>query len=226
MATVFTFEDQFSTIHPPHRRNNRVMCPSFRKQTELARVTNIVPKRGLGYLLSEKAVKIQELKNLTEPGIEAMGGGGQMRYYLGDPGAEKKPEPYDKRTIEFREHESTLNQHRVHRWIEFCVHLVEFADDVEDDVLIPFLRMHIDETPEQYPLNHLLGKLGMPYLAHWYPLHMARREEEEKKKIERNMVLKREGKKVFDKAVVWRIFPGMTNQRDEEEDEAEATEVG
>jgi hypothetical protein len=73
MATVFTFEDQFSTIHPPHRRNNRVMCPSFRKQTELARVTNIVPKRGLEYLLSEKAVKIQELKNLTEPGIEAMG---------------------------------------------------------------------------------------------------------------------------------------------------------
>lgn len=156
-------------------------------------------------------MKIQELKNLTEPGIEAMGGGGKMRYYLGDPGAEKKPELYHKRTIEFREHESTLNKHRVHRWIEFCVHLVEFADDVEDDVLIPFLRKHFDETPEQNPLNHLLGKLGMPYLAHWYPLHMARREEEEKKKIERNKVLKREGK-VFDEAVVWRIFPGMTNQ--------------
>jgi hypothetical protein len=41
----------------------------------------------------------------------------------------------------------------------------------------------------------------MPYLAHWYALHIPRREEEGKK-IERNKVLKREGKKVFDEAVV------------------------
>jgi hypothetical protein len=181
-----------SIIHPYHRRNNRRMCPSFRKESALAKLTNLVPKRGLEYLLSKKAGKIRALKELMEPGPEALRGGGKVRYHLGDPGAERKPEQYVKQTIEFREHEGTLNQYTIHCWPEFCVHLIEFADDVENDVLIPFFRKHIEKTPEQYPLSHLLGKVGMPYLAYWYPLHIARREEDEEAKLEKNKVVKKE----------------------------------
>jgi hypothetical protein len=62
-----------------------------------------------------------------------------------------------------------LNKDAVRSWIAFCIHLVELADDVTHDVLHPFLRKHIEEMPEQYPLAEVLIKLGMPYLAKWYP---------------------------------------------------------
>lgn len=98
----------------------------------------------------------------------------------------------------------------MHSQIEFCVHLVEFADDVTDDVLHPFLRKHIEETPEQYPLEKVLCKLSRPYLSKWYPRQIVRREEREKKTLEWNRGRVKEGKKVYDESLVGLIWPGTS----------------
>jgi hypothetical protein len=124
------------------------MAPSFRQHSYLAR-TGVFrdPKKGLEYLLPEKAKNIETLHTLTQPGNIAIRGGGKLACHLGDVGATQDIlYTHVRRTIEFRAHESTLNPDAVQSWIEFCVQLVEFAYDVQDDVLHPFLRKHVEET--------------------------------------------------------------------------------
>jgi len=184
------------------------MAPNFRKNSVLSeKVFN--PRKSLDTLLSNSANTIRKLNDLSEPvGNTTYKGGNKLAYYIGDVSTEMSLEcAYSKRTVEFREHASTLNKHAVQSWIEFCVRLVEFADDVSEDFLYPFLRQHIEETPEQYSLSRMLCKLGMPELAEWYPLEIARREAQETKTLEWNQQRAKEGKPVYDESDLWLILP-------------------
>jgi hypothetical protein len=188
------------------------MAPNFRENSYLSDNGFHDPRKGLDLLLSDKANSVPELKRWSHAGHIGLRGGSKLAYYLGDVACVwDADDDLAKRTIEFREHESTLNKHAVISWIELCVRLVEFADDVTEDLLFPFLRQHIEETPEQYQLGQLLCKLGLPELAKWYPLQITRREAQEKLTLEWNLQRVKEGKRFHGEAELWYIRPSMTD---------------
>ncbi|KAE9376848.1 hypothetical protein N431DRAFT_501630 [Stipitochalara longipes BDJ] len=166
MALLYTFEQQIDMMHPLHRCNNLAMCPSFRVNSNLAKHLRVNGdhSRGLEILLSDGLKSFNLLKHLTQPDISESS---KMRYYLGDPCAllDKDNPEGEKRTIEFRQHKSTLNSLAVVEWVEFCIRLVEFADDVPIELLNPWLRAHIVETPTEYSLFQVTCKIGTPEMA-------------------------------------------------------------
>jgi hypothetical protein len=189
MATLYTFEPQLDTIHPFHRRNNAAQCASFTESTNLAKHPRVKgdPRKGLEPLLSDDLKTFDRLKELTEPVItDEFSDAAKMRYHLGDPWAllEKKNDEGQKRTNEFRQHKSTLNCEAVVEWIEFCVCLIESADDVSPEQLYPWLRDHIGETAEQYSLTQVALRLGLPrwlFCFHGGLKRMEQRKREERR---------------------------------------------
>ncbi|KAH6669360.1 hypothetical protein B0J14DRAFT_657450 [Halenospora varia] len=71
-----------------------------------------------------------------------------------------EPEKKNKKTIEFKQHESTLDAERVSNWIRFCVGVCEFADTVELKKLMPFLERHVDRV-ERFGIGQVIAALGM-----------------------------------------------------------------
>lgn len=71
-----------------------------------------------------------------------------------------EPEKKNKKTIEFKQHESTLGAERVSNWIRFCVGACEFADTVELKKLMPFLERHVDGV-EGFGIGQVIAALGM-----------------------------------------------------------------
>jgi hypothetical protein len=187
MATLYTFEPQLDTIHPFHRRNNSAQCASFRDSTNLAKHPRVKgdPRKELELLLSDDLKTFNRLKELTAPVItDEFSDAAKTRYHLGDPCAllEKDNDEGQKRTIEFRQHKSTLNCEAVVEWIEFCVRLVEFADDVSPEQLYPWLRDHISETAEQYSLTQVAFKIGTSKIAFLLPRRIEKDGAEEERR--------------------------------------------
>jgi hypothetical protein len=206
IATLYTFEPQLDTIHPFHRRNNLAQCASFRESTNLAKHPRVKgdPREGLEFLLSDDLKTFDQLKGLTEPVIaNEFSDAAKMRYHLGDPCAllEKDNDEGLKRTIEFRQYESTLNYETVAEWIEFCVRLVEFADDASPGLLYPWLRAHIGETAEQYTLTQVALKIGSLKMAYLLPMRIEKDAKEEKRRREMG----------WNDAVCYSINQGMTD---------------
>ena len=166
MALLYTFEPQIDTIHPLHRRNN-LTCPSFRERSMLARhpQVNGNSSNGLELILSKRVKSFERLKGLAEPDSTKSS---KIRYYLGDPCAliDKDSPLAENRTVEFRQHKSTINGEVVAEWIEFCVRLVAFVDDASPEELYPWLRAHIGETPEKYSLMQVRTEIGISSMDH------------------------------------------------------------
>jgi hypothetical protein len=131
---------------------------------------------GLERLLKAESVAEIIYLSRTHDRTASASGGWKIAYHLGD--VEYRLDgsgngSHKKRTIEFRQHRSTLDFDAVENWVRFCVLLVNFADVVDDGVLEGWLRRHIGDVPAEYPLARVLEKMGMPWLAYWYPLKIA-----------------------------------------------------
>jgi hypothetical protein len=75
------------------------------------------------------------------------------------------------RTVEFRQHEMTLDPERVGYWISTCRGLVSaaiHADKGDKDGFHAFLRQHIDHTPAQFTLPDLLSRFDLGPQAEFY----------------------------------------------------------
>ncbi len=176
LATIWTFEPQIETIHPKYRVQNLDFCPSFRADSELARNNTLAGKldirAGLEDILS--ASSLAELEDLSYASEKAMAGGGRLAYHLGDISGSFPASNLYKRTIEFRQHKGTLDFEELELWIKFCVLLLQFADSVDQKILFPFLRAHVEQSVEKYPLERVLKRLGMIWLAYTYPKKIAK----------------------------------------------------
>jgi hypothetical protein len=71
-----------------------------------------------------------------------------------------------KRTIEFHQHEGTLNTRQIENWIRVCVGLVEFSRKTDPGYLISFLRSVVDN--EEYTIEDLLLDIGLSQQAKFY----------------------------------------------------------
>lgn len=113
-----------------------------------------------------RAEEISKLVDLTSRG-KAYHVGTRMAYDL-DNLIQRLDSNYKaKMTIEFRQHEGTLDSERVAHWVNVCVGLVEFADTVDSDLLESFLHRHIDDN-EEYNVIDLLRAIAQPAAADFY----------------------------------------------------------
>jgi hypothetical protein len=70
-----------------------------------------------------------------------------------------------KKTVEFRQHEGTVDDEKVENCIRFCVGVVEAACRAEFDFLETLSKKYIDDTPEDTAIGEVLEVLGMEDIA-------------------------------------------------------------
>jgi hypothetical protein len=178
MAIFFVFEPQFDLLHPEHRRNNR-WCVPLRGSSRLAlRMMENNIDLGNGTDEIYKTTSINQL-------IKLMGAhdnsGHKMRVnihnllepYVDGDGTLHQRHNEAKRTIEFRQHEGTLDAEAIYFWTKTCVNFVEFAQEVSTPKLRAWLRWTIDQKAEEYPAAAVLYAMKIPTCALYYERKLA-----------------------------------------------------
>lgn len=154
LATLWTFEPAIETIHPPWRKDN-IFCGSFRdsilnlgiKDTAKEKIDFFLEKSDVFDDLWESFLDERDAYNF-----------GNLNNHPQDP----------KKTIEFRQHESTLDPDRVYHWTKLCVGLVNFAHNTSLDSLRSFLVLHMDDPPEEFTVVKVLTAIGLPPQSLFY----------------------------------------------------------
>lgn len=88
--------------------------------------------------------------------------------YLVDPQPGTIGEKGSKKTIEFRQHEGTIDPTRVTNWVRFCVGLMELADTCVPQYLRKFLNRNIDDRLHIMNMGMICSALGMYEIAEYY----------------------------------------------------------
>ncbi|TEY75123.1 hypothetical protein BOTCAL_0065g00250 [Botryotinia calthae] len=166
---LWTTEKWIETIHPPHRRNNS-FCQSFHRCSNLGRE------------IGEKSLKDPEGEVLdwiltrTPPTVRGfldticMHSGAynfvnlQPSHNVGS----------IKRTIEFRQHEATLDTERITQWIRVCVGLVKASAVADPAVLDPYLRLLVQTKRERLRVWDILKESGLETPGLYYKTRMLR----------------------------------------------------
>lgn len=178
VAILFAFEPQLDTLHPEHRRKNGYCLP-LRSSSRLA-LRMLEEKIDLRDILDE--IYKTSINQLIKLMSASDGSGWKMGVNL-----ENLLEPYVderrsfhhpddlKKTIEFRQHEGTLDPKAVYNWAKVCVNLVEFAQEVPTPKLQAWLRWNINQKVEEYPAVAVLYALKIPRCALYYEKILAER---------------------------------------------------
>lgn len=112
---------------------------------------------------------LKKLIDLAKPSEKAGSlGAGRARIHVEGLVQKLKFKLAPRKTIEFRQHEATLNPDRVEAWIKFCVGMMEFCDSVDRKSLSAFLWHHIDDEEGQFTPQQLLHAIGLEYLRRPY----------------------------------------------------------
>lgn len=180
-ATLWTFEPQIQQIHLPYRSDDesiycsplstsdnneiieeherRTLTPTALAKLGLDRILGTKSLMGLGVgLLAEERHSAYNMTGMVKRYRQAMDFGGSRRLRF----------QKTKNTVEFRQHESTLDPIRATNWARLCIGLLEFSDTVSREALDPFLRRHIESSPEEFTIGQILTAGGMPYLVDFF----------------------------------------------------------
>ena len=188
---LWTFDSQISTIHSDYRREKSEFCRSFRTHSMLSEVlSNSKAASGSDLLLGGLSCifhgvsTIVELKKLMSPGENVSSADHRGAYFMGNIHCSKDSDSQiSKPTIEFRQHEATLDVTRVIHWITLCVRMVECARKSNTEGTISFLESHAQKPVD---LSAVLRQLGMAEEAAFYerqvPLDEIEREKEKKRR--------------------------------------------
>jgi hypothetical protein len=163
MATIWTFEDRIDLLHPLHRTNAKP-CNSLYNSAPLALKVDLETgnssnlRQQLDMILDcENRDKVIDLVNDQFPCYGFAYKVWSLRSHF---------DWLSKRTIEFRQHEGTLNTRQIESWIRVCVGLVEFSRKTHPGYLISFLRSVVDN--EEYTIEDLLLDIGLSRQAKFY----------------------------------------------------------
>jgi hypothetical protein len=169
MAILFVFEQQFSTLHPKHRGDKNPYCKSLNSSSKLGRqavfdkLTNPIPRTRADLLeellAMEKKEDIVEAMYQTRYDYQTH----KLAYNLSNM---KGPSP--KHTIEFRQHESTLDPESIANWIRLCVGLVEVPFRDSRESIESLLRVHVSETVQEFDVVKVLLELNLTAQAEFY----------------------------------------------------------
>lgn len=127
-ALLWAFEPQLDTLHPPHRQDGDY-CNSLRARTTPG--SNGETLRPLeGILKCLEAKDIEDLYELNDVVYRTQAYNFQNALRLEVDG---EVDPCIKQTVEFRQHEGTLDGERIQAWILTVVGLVQYAQNAEFD---------------------------------------------------------------------------------------------
>lgn len=181
----WAFEPQLLSLHPDHRHGqaNELLRP-LRKEPPVSQICREEADRydfalGLIQTLPTKRVlhRLQECESCNEI-LACFGGnrGGISFVNCMDP---PSPQQGGKRTIEFRQHEGTVDPDRVINWVETVIGIVKFAENAPDvDFFNLVIQRHGRESwerqvadcpdPEEIPVIELLDQMGLHKQARYY----------------------------------------------------------
>ncbi|ESZ93231.1 hypothetical protein SBOR_6387 [Sclerotinia borealis F-4128] len=166
---LWTTEKWIETIHPPHRRVN-TFCPSFHRCSNLGR------EIGAQSLQNPEGEVLEWILTRAPPTTEefldtiCMHSGAynfvnlQPNFNIGS----------IKRTIEFRQHEATLDTERVTQWIRVCVGLIKVSAAAVPTVLDPYLRLLVQTKREKLRVGDILKELGLEIEGDYYRAQVPR----------------------------------------------------
>jgi len=171
LSTYWTFEPQIELIHPLFRIDNQATA-SLRRGSDLAKGVLVErSKRNnkgfIEYILQDRNRDIAKLEMMSKSVAANVTDEDRSAVNI-QPLAMAVKYGGTKKTIEFRQHTSTLDPQELAHWINLVVGILEFADTVEKDALVPFLDEYIDKTPREFGLEKALVKLGMPSEAKYF----------------------------------------------------------
>ncbi|KAF7956961.1 hypothetical protein EAE96_004284 [Botrytis aclada] len=166
---LWTTEKWIENIHPPHRRVNS-FCQSFHRCSNLSR--EVGEKSGkdleeevLEWILTRSPPTVREFLDTICMHC------GAYNFVNLQPGQNIGS---TKRTIEFRQHEATLDTERITQWIRVCVGLVKASAAADPTVLDPYLRLLVKTKREKLRVWNVLKGLGLETSGVYYKAQMSR----------------------------------------------------
>ncbi|KAE9373970.1 hypothetical protein N431DRAFT_535559 [Stipitochalara longipes BDJ] len=162
-AMIWAFEDQLDLLHPLYRSND-APCNSLYNSAPLAVELDFETDQPL--LLVEQIDRILECETgdqvIELVNDECPSYGHAYNFW----NLRSEHCQSSKRTIEFRQHEGTLEARRVENWIKVCTRLVEVALHTKPDCMRHFLRSVVEE--EEYTVKDVLLSIGLSRQAKYY----------------------------------------------------------
>ncbi|ESZ93267.1 hypothetical protein SBOR_6367 [Sclerotinia borealis F-4128] len=198
MAFVWTFEEQIATIHPPHYMTDQAFSKPVSTHSLLAFTSQVarseieltedrenqLKDHDKNYVI-DSIMKIESIDDavelLSNPELKTNRLAERLTYSICnlESGREKV-----KKTIEFRQHQSTLDDEEVYHWITVCRSLVYMTSVVDEEDLIEFCKKYINETVEEFSITEVLMAINLPVQAYYYGVR-AVVEKHQKKEEER-----------------------------------------
>lgn len=162
-ALIWTFEDRLDLLHPLYRTNDAA-CNSLYNSAPLSTELNFETDKPL--LVRDQLERILECK--TGDQVIELVNDECPTYGFAYNFWNLRSEFYwcSKKTIEFRQHEGTLDAKRAENWMKVCVRLVEFALQSQPVWMEGFLRSVVDD--EKYTVEDMLLSIGLPRQAKYY----------------------------------------------------------
>lgn len=166
-AFLWAFEPVIDSLHPGFRHNGAYFS-SLRKSSKLGKGSGLSTLECLGRILMELGrFKLFDLMSDVSPyNVEAV----TVRNLKLSPVMGKERET--KLTIEFRQHEGTLDGERVINWVKTVVGLLEFAEDCDPVFLTAFVTEYamLEDSGHggMYDIVDLLRDIGLDEPATFY----------------------------------------------------------
>ena len=149
MTLVSCMEDQFNQLHPPLRlQNHNIILPRFNFHRQ---------NRGDAVRMAEFISRRADLPDF----LHYFGWNRRVCYNFENLHPRKK-----KKTVEFRQHLSTLDIREIKQWILLVCNLVNIAHQAESGLIIDVLRRRAYDSG--YDVIDLLKDLGMFASARYY----------------------------------------------------------
>lgn len=172
LAMLWIFEPQIETIHPQHRLESHFASGLYgNTYLSMLSMHGSQGKRLPGLDIIYAVDSINKLLEL----LSAVA----VRRYRGAYNFAPQTRPfgeYDlKRTIEFRQHEATLDADRVENWIRVCEGIMRYAKNTPFANVERFCRANADRSIEKFTLRHFLVELGLRNQALYYEIEIRKR---------------------------------------------------
>jgi hypothetical protein len=166
-ALLWVFEPQLSQCHPSHRLTNG-HCGSLWENTILGgqqiQAGKTTRREGLESIpKAETSAQISDLVS-HRPTL------GRTAYWFGNLIPGQNVNYYDdiKRTVEFRQHEGTLNAERIEHWVRVCIWLVRYAREMPQFEIEDLCRENANRSLGEYSIKELPTELGQEDDARYY----------------------------------------------------------
>lgn len=164
LAYIWSFEPQLSQIHPSHRLSNSY-CYSFGSLTELGKLHYGGHPRKAGLERIIKAESFEELRSLSVKKEQINRPGYHFEGLL------PPLYPDTKRTIEFRQHEATLDAVRIVHWLRVCTGLIRYARRPREEVE-KFCLENVDKSIGECSLLRILTNINQSDSALYYQMRL------------------------------------------------------